>query len=50
MVIHSLAKLRTLPWFREAIAAGTLELSGFRFEIRTGVLLRLVGDDFVAVT
>jgi carbonic anhydrase len=49
VVLHSLANLRTFPWIREAIEAGTLELSGFRFDIHTGVLMRLDGDVFVAV-
>ena len=48
-MLHSLANLRTFPWITEAIDAGTLELSGFRFDIHTGVLMRLNGDEFVAV-
>lgn len=50
VVLHSLANLRTFPWIREAIEARTLALDGFRFDIHTGVLMRLEGDDFVAVT
>lgn len=50
VVLHSLANLRTFPWISEAIADETLELVGFRFDIHTGVLMRLEGDDFVAVT
>ena len=49
VMLHSLANLRTFPWITEAIDTGTLELSGFRFDIHTGVLMRLEGDDFVAV-
>ena len=50
IVLHSLANLRTFPWIQEAVDAGVLELSGFRFDIHTGVLMQLEGDDFVAVT
>lgn len=45
----SLANLRTYPWIEEAVDAGRLELAGFRFDIRTGVLLKLEDDHFVAV-
>ncbi len=50
VVMHSLANLRTFPWIDEAVRAITLELSGFRFDIHTGVLMELNNDDFVAVT
>ncbi len=40
----SLGNLLTFPWIREAVDAGALSLAGFRFEIRTGILERLVGD------
>jgi carbonic anhydrase len=50
VVMHSLANLRTSPWIDEAVRAITLELSGFRFDIHTGVLMELNNDDFVAVT
>lgn len=40
----SLANLMTFPWVAERVHAGTLILAGFRFEIRTGILERLVGD------
>lgn len=45
----SLANLRTFPWIAEAEQVGRLELHGFRFGIRTGVLTKLEGDRFVAV-
>lgn len=45
----SLSNLLTFPWIRSAVDAGTLELQGFRFGIRSGVLLRLDGDRFVPV-
>ncbi len=45
----SLAHLRTFPWIAEAEAAGNLSLEGCRFDIHTGVLSRLVGEEFVAV-
>ena len=40
----SLANLATFPWIAAAVAAGRLELGGFRFDIRTGVLARLEGE------
>jgi carbonic anhydrase len=45
----SLMNLLTFPWIRAAVDAGTLELQGFRFGIRSGVLSRLDGDKFVPV-
>jgi carbonic anhydrase len=45
----SLANLGTFPWIAEAIRAGRLELGGFRFDIRTGVLARLEGERLVPV-
>ena len=45
----SLANLATFPWIAEAVAAGRLQLLGFRFDIHTGVLTRLNGDAFVPV-
>jgi carbonic anhydrase len=45
----SLANLNTFPWIAEAVAAGRLALHGFRFAIRTGVLLHLEGGTFVPV-
>ena len=45
----SLANLATFPWVAEAVAAGRLQLLGFRFDIHTGVLTRLSGDAFVPV-
>ena len=40
----SLANLATFPWIAEAVGAGRLALHGFRFDIRTGLLARLVGE------
>lgn len=45
----SLANLATFPWIAEAVAAGRLDLAGFRFGIATGVLARLDGGRFVPV-
>ena len=45
----SLENLMTFPWIEEAVAAGRLALAGFRFSIRTGVLSRLEGTEFVPV-
>jgi carbonic anhydrase len=45
----SLANLLTFPWIEEAVAARRLQLHGFRFAIRTGVLERLEGDCLVPV-
>ncbi|MEO8926001.1 MAG: carbonic anhydrase [Caulobacteraceae bacterium] len=45
----SLANCLTFPWIAEAVAAGRLELAGFRFGIATGILYRLEEDGFVAV-
>lgn len=45
----SIANLLTFPWIAEAVAAGRLELIGFRFGIQSGVLTRLEGDRFVPV-
>lgn len=45
----SLANLATFPWIAEAVAAGTLKLEGFRFDIHSGELSRLQGDRFVPV-
>lgn len=46
----SLANLATFPWIDAAVAAGRLELGGFRFDIHTGVLERLEGRRLVPVT
>ena len=46
----SLKNLMTFPWISEPVAAGTLELHGFRFGIQSGVLTRLEGDRLVPVT
>jgi carbonic anhydrase len=46
----SLANLLTFPWIAEARASGKLALHGLRFDIRTGVLAMLKGDDFVPMS
>lgn len=45
----SLANLATFPWIAEAVASGSLSLQGYRFDIHTGVLMRLEGTRFVPV-
>jgi carbonic anhydrase len=40
----SLANLMTFPWIQEAVAAGRLTVSGYRFDIHTGVLLQVEAD------
>jgi carbonic anhydrase len=46
----SLDNLMTFPWIQDAVAAGLLEVHGFRFDIHTGVLDRLVRDGLEPVT
>jgi carbonic anhydrase len=46
----SLKNLETFPWIDEAQRDGRLELLGFRFDIRSGVLARLERDGFVPVS
>jgi carbonic anhydrase len=45
----SLANLMTFPWIAEAVAAGRLQLAGFRFGIANGILEILEGDRLVPV-
>jgi carbonic anhydrase len=45
----TLANLLTFPWIAERVARGDLELHGFRFGVRTGVLTRLTGEEFAPV-
>jgi carbonic anhydrase len=45
----SLANLLTFPWIKDSVAAGRLDLHGFRFAIRTGVLEKLDGERLVPV-
>lgn len=45
----SLANLMTFPWIADAVAAGTLAIQGFRFDIRSGLLMQLDGDKFAPV-
>ena len=40
----SLANLESFPWIRAAVAARTLRLHGFYFDIRSGTLMRLGAD------
>ncbi len=40
----SLANLGSFPWIRNAVAAKTLRLHGFYFDIRSGTLMRLGPD------
>ena len=40
----SLANLLTFPWVADAVAAGELTVQGFRFDIHTGVLSRVLGE------
>ena len=46
----SLANLMTFPWIQDAVAKGTLETHGFRFDIHTGILARLEAGGLVPVT
>ena len=45
----SLTNLMSFPWIQDAVAAGTLEVHGFRFDIHTGVLARLDGNGLTPV-
>jgi carbonic anhydrase len=45
----SLANLMAFPWIADAVAAGTVRLQGFRFDISSGVLMQLDGEEFVPV-
>ena len=46
----SLRNLMSFPWVASRVEAGALRLHGGSFDIRTGVLSRLVGDRFVPMT
>jgi carbonic anhydrase len=46
----SLTNLMGFPWIADAVAAGALSLHGCSFDVHTGVLSRLDGDRFAAVT
>lgn len=46
----SLNNLRSFPWIREAEGRGELQLEGFRFGIKSGVLTQLEGNRFVPVS
>src|SRR5688572_7668906 len=45
----SIDNLMTFPWVASEVEAGRLGLHGFRFDIRSGILSRLVGGRFVTV-
>jgi carbonic anhydrase len=45
----SLANLMTFPWIAEAVASGRLSVQGFRFDIHTGVLSRVLPEGAVTV-
>jgi carbonic anhydrase len=45
----SLGNLMTFPWIRDAVAVGTLELRGYRFDIRSGVLATFDGERWAPV-
>ena len=45
----SLDNLLSFPWIADPVAAGTLRIEGFRFDIHTGTLARLEETGFVAV-
>jgi carbonic anhydrase len=45
----SLANLATFPWIEQAVAAGRLQLAGFRFDIGTGVLARVERDRLILI-
>ncbi len=40
----SLVNLMTFPWVADAVAEGRLHLHGFRFDIRSGVLMQIKPD------
>jgi carbonic anhydrase len=46
----SLNNLLTFPWIRDAVADGSLEVHGFRFDIHTGVLAQLKKEGMVPVS
>jgi carbonic anhydrase len=45
----SLGNLMTFPWVVEAVAAGRLTLHGFHFDIRSGSMSVLQGEEWVPV-
>lgn len=46
----SLTNLMTFPWVAERVAAGTLTILGFRFDIHTGMLTRIDHQSVEPVT
>ena len=45
----SLGNLQSFPWIAERVAAGTLQLHGWYFDLETGELLQLLEDRFEPV-
>lgn len=45
----TLANLMTFPWIASAVAAGTLALHTFRFDIHTGILAAVTADGLAPV-
>jgi len=45
----SLANLMTFPWIAEAVAKGRLSVQGFRFDIHTGILSRVLAEGALPV-
>lgn len=45
----TLENLLSFPWINDAVKSGALGLHGFRFDVSTGVLGLLEGDEFVSV-
>ncbi len=45
----SLANLMTFPWIAEAVGKGRLAIHGYRFDIHTGVLTRVLPDGVESV-
>jgi len=46
----SLENLMSFPWIAERVKQGDLQLGGFRFGVRTGVLEKLEGDAMVPIS
>jgi carbonic anhydrase len=46
----SLNNLMSFPWIQDGVAAGSLELHGFRFDIHTGLLAQIDGERLVWIT
>jgi carbonic anhydrase len=46
----TLGNLLTFPWIKDAVAAGSLAIHGFRFDIHTGVLARVTAEGLEPVS